>query len=105
MEIKLQMLRTDVRTGKRPLRITSHAQIEAAKDGILLADLKHVFENGLLIESYPEDNRMLLYEKTVMTDVPVHIIIEDTAVAGIIVTAYVPDKSKWLANVKRRRTK
>jgi hypothetical protein len=55
----IDQLRQDVASGKRALRITTHAQIEAFKDGLLLKDLRHVFEQGEVIEIYPDDNRGL----------------------------------------------
>lgn len=96
-------LRQDVASGKRALRITTHAQIEAFKDGLLLKDLRYVFEQGEVIEIYPDDNRGLLYAKITEYNLPVHIVVEDTPEEGVVVTAYVPDKRKWIAD-KRRRT-
>ena len=49
---EIDKLREDVASGIRPLRITSHAQIEAFKDGLLLKDLRYVFERGEIIELY-----------------------------------------------------
>ncbi len=99
----IERLRNDVASGKRALRITTHAQIEAFKDGLLLKHLRHVFEQGEVIEIYPDDNRGLLYAKIAKNNLPVHIVVEDTPEEGVIVTAYVPDKGKWIAD-KRRRT-
>ncbi len=53
----MDRLRADVATGQRPLRITTHAQVEAFKDGLLLAELRYTFEHGEVIEIYPDDNR------------------------------------------------
>ncbi|RME97659.1 MAG: DUF4258 domain-containing protein, partial [Chloroflexi bacterium] len=83
--------------------ITSHAQIEAFKDGLLLKDLRYVFEQGEVIEIYPDENRGLLYAKIAEYNLPVHIVVEDTSEEGVVVTAYIPDKRKWIAD-KRRRT-
>lgn len=97
-------LRQDVARGKRFLRITTHAQIEAFKDGLLLADLRYIFEYGEVIEIYPDERRGLLYANSPEYGLPVHIVVEDTPTEGVVVTAYVPDKSKWIANRKRRKT-
>lgn len=43
-QFDLEKLRTDVANGLRPLRITSHTQVEAFKDGLALADLRYTFE-------------------------------------------------------------
>ena len=104
-ETIIQRLRLAVHEGKKQLRITTHAQVEAAKDGLLLTDLRHIFEQGRIIEFYSERQRFLLYEHTLNDQIPVHIVIEDTPDAGVIITAYVPDKRIWIANMKRRRPK
>lgn|GEM_PF-843524 len=101
----IEKLRADVASGKRSLRITSHAQVEAFKDGLLLADLRYVFEYGQVIEIYPDDNRGLLYEKPPEHGLPVHIVVEDTPKEGVIVTAYIPDKSQWIRDSQRRGRK
>lgn len=99
----IERLRSQVASGEKPLRITTHAQVEAAKDGLVLADLRFVFEEGRVIEEYLEERRMLLYADTPAEGIPVHIVVEDTEAEGVIVTAYVPDPDIWIANVRRRR--
>ncbi len=99
----LELLRSDIHRGRRKLRITTHAQMEAFKDGLLLADLRYVFEYGKVIELYPDDNRGLLYAIIPEYGTPTHVVIEDTQDEGVIITAYVPDRRKWTANKHRRR--
>ena len=99
----IEKLRKDVVSGKRPLRITSHAQIEAFKDGLLLKHLGYVFEQGEVIEIYPDDNRGLLYAELPEYRLPVHIVVEDTPEEGVVVTAYIPDKRKWIADKRQRK--
>ena len=99
----IERLRSQVASGEKPLRITTHAQVEAAKDGLLLVDLRFVFEKGRIIEEYPEERRMLLYADIPTDGVPAHIVVEDTETEGVVVTAYVPDPAIWIANVRRRR--
>ena len=77
--------------------------MEAFKDGLLLADLRYVFEYGKVIELYPDDNRGLLYAIIPEYGTPTHVVIEDTQDEGVIITAYVPDRRKWTANKHRRR--
>ncbi len=101
----IEQLRLDVASGKRRLRITTHAQLEAFKDGLLLADLRYVFQHGAVIEVYPDDARGLLYAAIPEYELPLHIVIEDTPIAGVVVTAYVPDKHKWSNDQLRRRAK
>ncbi|MCE7983858.1 MAG: DUF4258 domain-containing protein [Caldilinea sp. CFX5] len=99
----LELLRSDIQRGKRKLRITTHAQMEAFKDGLLLADLRYVFEHGKVIELYPDDNRGLLYAIIPEHGAPAHIVVEDTQFEGVIITAYIPDRRKWTANKHRRK--
>lgn len=99
----IDQLRADVASGKRPLRITTHAQVEAFKDGLMLANLKHTFEHGEVIEIYPDDDRGLLFANPPEINIPVHIVVEDAPDEGVIVTAYIPDKSQWIADKYRRK--
>ena len=99
----IHRLRSDVLAGVRPLRITTHAQTEAFKDGVLLADLRHVFEHGEVIETYPDDVRGLLYAQLLDPVMPIHIVVEETSDEGVIITAYIPDKRRWIRDRKRRK--
>lgn len=99
----IQSLRRDVNQGRRRLRITTHAQVEAFKDGLLLADLRYVFDHGEVIEVYPEEQRGLLYAHLKEYDLPAHIVVEETLEEGVIVTAYIPDRGQWIADQRRRR--
>lgn len=103
--MNITALRADVRSGRRRLRITSHAQSEAFKDGLLLADIRFVFEQGEVIEVYEGESRGLLYGIPPAIQIPVHIVVEDSPTEGVIVTAYVPDTRKWIADRRRRRGK
>lgn len=98
----LEIIRADVREGRRSLRITTHAQIEAFKDGLLLADLRYTFEQGVVIETYPEEARLLLYSQSQNGTLPVHVLIEDAAREIVIVTAYIPDQRQWDGFTRRR---
>lgn len=102
-QFNLTKLRTDVAKGLRPLRITSHAQVEAFKDGLALADLRYTFEHGDLIEQYPDENRGLIYTDVEAIDMPVHIVIEDMSNEGVIITAYIPDRKLWAGNRIRKK--
>jgi len=99
----IDRLKEEISNGRKRLRITTHAQIEAAKDGLLLADLRHVFEHGRIIEAYPDVSRVLLYAITPTHNLPAHVVIEDTNDAGVVVTAYVPDRDVWIDNVRRKQ--
>lgn len=99
----IEQLRRQVTDGEKPLRVTTHAQIEAAKDGLLLIDLRHVFETGRVVEGYPAEQRVLLCGEAVSSKLPVHIVVEDALTEGVIVTAYIPDPRLWAWHARRRR--
>ncbi len=99
--INIVALRADIRSGRRRLRVTA----EAFKDGLLLADLRFVFEQGEVIEIYESESRGLLYGIPPAIQIPVHIVVEDSPTEGVIVTAYVPDTRRWIADRRRRRGK
>lgn len=104
-QLNIKQLRKDVKSGLRLLRITTHAHAEAVKDGLVLADLRYTFENGDLIEEYPEECRGLLYIDVPDIEMPVHIVIEDTPIEGVIITAYIPDRRLWSRNRIRKLKK
>jgi hypothetical protein len=66
--VDIEKLRRSISDGTLLLRITTHAQVEAFKDGLSLADLRHVFENGRAIEEY--EHRVLLYGRAVILTFP-----------------------------------
>lgn len=101
-QLNIEQLRKDISSGARLLRITSHAQVEAFKDGLALVDLRFTFENGEIIEQYPDENRGLLFADVPEIEMPVHIVIEDTPDEGVIITAYIPDKRLWIKNRIRK---
>ena len=101
----LDQLRTDVAAGKRILRVTAHALLEAFKDGLSVDDLHYTFQHGELIELYPDDNRGLWYAKSPEHNLPIHIVVKEKAKEGLIITAYIPDRRRWIANRRRRQTR
>jgi len=100
--VDIEALRHAVARGDRPLRVTTHAQVEAFKDGLALTDLRHVFEEGRIIEEYDGD-RALLFGWAVSAHLPVHVVIEAGPDEVVIVTAYVPDDALWIGYTERRR--
>lgn len=102
MPVDVENLRRSVSAGTRRLRITTHAQIEALKDGLLLVDLRHVFESGQVIEDY--DYRALFYGSAVSSDLPVHLVVEEGSDEVVFVTAYVPNDADWIGYTRRRRS-
>jgi folate-binding Fe-S cluster repair protein YgfZ len=102
VSLDIDALRRSITEGARLLRITSHAQVEASKDGLLLADLRHVFETGVVIESYAEA-RALVYGRAMTEDLPVHVVVEEAPDEVVIVTVYIPSDSDWIGYTKRRK--
>ena len=89
-------------------RITGHASVEAVKDGISPADIRYVIFNGKIIEEYPERDypdiqTCLIYAK-LPTKIPVHVVVDVLVERSVvIVTAYVPDRKRWIASQKRKK--
>ena len=102
MPIDIVALRLAVAAGETPLRITAHAQVEAFKDGLTLADLRRVFEEGRIIETYDRD-RALLFGWAVSARLPVHVVIEAPPEEVVVVTAYIPDDAEWIGYTERRK--
>lgn len=95
-------LRQEVESRRKRLRITTHAQVEAFKDGLTLAGLRGVFEKGTIIEEYASRDRVLLLGEELQAGLPVHIVIEETAHEVVVTTAYVPDERLWIGGRRRR---
>lgn len=91
-------------------RITGHASVEAVKDGISPADIRYVIFHGKIIEEYPERDypdiqTCLIYAK-LSTNAPVHVVVDVVVEQSVVVvTAYVPDRKRWIASQKRKRKK
>jgi hypothetical protein len=102
--MNLSRLRWLLQRTRIAVRLTSHARIEAIKDGLTEADLRYTLEYGEQIEDYPERARALLLGWT-RDQIPCHIIVEWDAAASqaIIVSAYVPNRQDWYPDWKRRR--
>jgi hypothetical protein len=85
-----------------------HAIVEGRKDGITPHDVRRVLLSGEIIEKYPERCRCLVLGYT-NDDMPVHVTLEfcdwleDPNQDIVVVTVYVPDKTTWLWDRKRKR--
>ena len=85
MTFDIQGLRHSVANGERPLRLTTHAHVEAFKEGLQLADLRRVFETGKVIEEY-EGGRALVYGWAQTVYLPIHLVIEAAPEEIVLVT-------------------
>ncbi len=58
-------------------RISTHAAVEAAKDGVSPKDIKEIVFTGKIIESYPDRQRHLIYGVLPnMSNLSVHVVID-----------------------------
>lgn len=88
----------------------SHAVQHALKEGF---DRRHIVEaiiNGIVIEEYPDDRRLLICGKTTLSENPdiyLHVVCEYADPVYVeFVTAYIPDQLQWESPpFKRRRRK
>ncbi|MCP4359619.1 MAG: DUF4258 domain-containing protein [Chloroflexi bacterium] len=89
-------------------RLTGHASVEAMKDGISPADIRHAIFHGKIIEEYPERDypdieTVLIYAK-LPANIPAHVVVDVIVEQSVIVvTAYVPDRTRWVASQKRKK--
>lgn len=90
----------------RRVRITDHADEEAAADALSLRDVYGSVERGEIIEEYPSDHPFpscLVYGPTEAGD-PVHSVWAYNADTrwAVLVTVYRPDPERWI-DWRRRR--
>ena len=80
-----------------------HAFQEALKDGVTGGDILYVIEHGEIIEEYPERKRCLIFATT-RSGIPLHIVVDYSCEDELqVVTAYIPNRRKWIAYRKRRK--
>src|SRR5687768_14061871 len=89
------------------VRVTDHADEEAAADRLLLADVYHCVEHGEIIEDYPTDRPFpscLIYGPGQGSD-PIHSVWAYNSHNGwaVLITVYRPDPGRWI-NWRQRRT-
>jgi hypothetical protein len=101
----LQQLRNDITAGVVRLDITTHARVEALKDGLLPDDLEHAAMHGEIVEEHPDRDRVLLLDYAPTSGLPVHVVLEYVAgdLEAYIVTGYVPDDALWHPGYKTRK--
>ncbi len=72
---------------------------------ISMAEVRHVVENGKLIEDYPEDVRghsclILDYGEGGR---PIHVVCSPKTEYLAVITAYIPSEQEWEDNFKKRK--
>ncbi len=92
--MNIETIRAKIREGN--FSIFDHALIEAFKDGITFDDILYCINHGKIIEEYPERKRCLIFCMLIF-DIPLHVVVDYSWDAEFdIVTAYIPDSTKWI---------
>ena len=87
--------------------VTEHASNRFRQRGITAKDIRHVIDNGEIIEQYPDDYPFpscLVLGKDNNKNT-IHVCLSDEGTSSRIITAYYPDKNKWNNDFKTRREK
>ncbi|MGB2824449.1 MAG: DUF4258 domain-containing protein [Phycisphaerae bacterium] len=97
---------TDAIHGNR-VRVTEHADEEAANDALIVDEICHSALHGEIIEDYPSDRpypSCLVYGRTSGGD-PVHSVwgYNDATKWAVLITVYRPDPDRWVDWRQRRR--
>ncbi len=86
------------------LRVSRHALREAYKEGLRGKDIIYAIFEGEVIEHYPRRRRVLIAGPMADTAIPLHVVCDYTDLNEIVaVTVYIPKRSRWLANMVRKR--
>ena len=93
---------------KNGYRLTGHASVEAMKDGIRPADIRMAIFHGQIIEEYPENEddgiETCLIYALLPSKIPIHVVVDVIVKKSVVVvTVYVPDRSRWTASRIRKR--
>ncbi len=98
-------IRDRVRNGN--YLIKSHAVQHALKEGFERQQMVEAVLEGIIIEEYLDDQRVLICGKTMLSenlDIYLHIVCEYADPVYIeFVTAYIPDELEWESPPLRRR--
>ncbi len=91
---------------RRQFRLTVHGLQEATGDEIAIADIRDAImdQNGEILEDYPDDARgpSCLILAWMADERPLHVVVSHPPEVAVI-TAYVPDRDRWVDFRKRRR--
>ena len=71
--MEIDAIRASIRKGS--FFVTDHALTEGFKDGISVADIRHVIQTGKIIERYPGRRRCLVYGHNAAA-IPVHVVVD-----------------------------
>ena len=70
-----------------------------------IEEVRHIIQNGEIVEDYPDDNRghscfILGYGKN---NRPIHVVCSPKTEYLAIITAYIPSAEEWEKNFKKRK--
>jgi hypothetical protein len=105
-KIDVATIRAKVR--RNEFSFTGHAVVEGRKEGVTPHDVRQVLLTGEIIEEYPERRRCLISGHT-KENIPVHVTceyrdwLEDEHEDLVVVTVYVPSKSRWVRDRLRKK--
>lgn len=77
--------------------VTQHASLRFRQRGIHMKDIRNAVMTGNIIEQYEDDTPFpscLILGKTLLGR-PLHVVMSDEGTATSIITAYIPDSTKW----------
>jgi len=104
-KIDLDALRRQVADGNFALR--PHAMQHAVKEGFTKDNMLHVVLQGIVVETYTERNRCLLYANVMLEGIrmPLHVVCEHLQPDAPVdfVTAYIPSEEEWEPPTRRRK--
>ena len=104
-KIDLNVLRRQVTDQNLALR--PHAMHHAVKEGFTKDDMTHVVLQGILLETYAERSRCLLYADVTIEGLrmPLHVVCEHGNPDAPVdfVTAYIPSQEEWETPTRRRK--
>ncbi|MCY4401148.1 MAG: DUF4258 domain-containing protein [Candidatus Poribacteria bacterium] len=93
----LQTIRERVQNGN--YLVKKHAILHAQKEGFQVKHMVEVILNGRIIETYPDDQRVLICGRSTLLKnivVYLHVVCEYADPIYIeFVTAYIPDENQW----------
>lgn len=103
--MNIEFVREKVRAGNYILK--SHVALHALKEGFERRHIVEALLEGIVIEEYTADRRLLICGKTTLspqTTIYLHVVCECANPLYVeIITAYLPDESLWEKPPLRRR--
>jgi hypothetical protein len=103
--IDLGILRQQVADGDFALR--PHAMQHAVKEGFTKEAMLQAVLHGVVVETYPERNRCLLFANVTLEGLtlPLHVVCEHLSPTAPVdfVTAYIPSDMEWETPTRRRK--